>query len=333
MFINLDREPEEMNQRQIKQALKVIGIPVLVALVLRYLFNFPALEVLWSLMTLTFFASVPYIVGALTVYLSSVNKVKSLAYRIFCPWIPIFVFFGITIALSLEGWACWLMILPIFLLFASLGGYTAGYFKLKKLRQTNNVHLSLALILPFLLGPIENAIGGAPAFYKAYTFIDIKAPKDRIWSNVTRVKEIREAEDQGGLTNFLQIPRPIKAELDYEGVGAKREAIFAGGLIFDETVLNYEHERMMKFSIKANTHEIPSTTFDEHILIGGEFFDVLEGTYEMEEIAPDTYRLHLYSEFKLTTTFNAYASIWGRWIMKDIQQNILKVIKNRSEDI
>lgn len=321
-----------MTQERFGRILKIIGIPVLVALALRYLFDIRGWETLWGLMTLTFFASLPYIVGVLTIYLSRTEKVKGLAYRIFFPWVPIFVFFIITLIFSIEGWACWAMILPIFLFFASLGGITAGHFKLRTSKQTNNLHLSLAVLLPFFVGPVEKAIGEIPGFYKAYTYVDIEASKERIWSNVTRVSEIMESEDQGQLTNFLQIPRPIEAELDYEGVGARRKAIFDGGLVFDETVLKYEHQKMMSFSIEANTYEIPSTTFDEHILIGGEFFDVLEGTYELEMLGNNKYRLHLYSEFKLTTTFNFYASIWGQWIMKDIQSNILKVIKKRSEN-
>jgi len=87
----------------------------------------------------------------------------------------------------------------------------------------------------------------------------------------------------------------------------------------------------MAFTIKANTFDIPSTTLDEHILIGGSFFDVLNGTYELEKLGPTTYRLHLYSYFKMNTTFNFYAGWWGKWIMKDIQNNILKIEKARSE--
>jgi uncharacterized ferritin-like protein (DUF455 family) len=87
----------------------------------------------------------------------------------------------------------------------------------------------------------------------------------------------------------------------------------------------------MVFSIKAYPHEIPSTTMDEHVVIGGEFFDVLNGTYELEQLSADTYRLHLYSKFKMNTTFNFYASWWAGMIMKDIQNNILQVIKSRAE--
>jgi hypothetical protein len=87
----------------------------------------------------------------------------------------------------------------------------------------------------------------------------------------------------------------------------------------------------MVFSIKAYPYEIPSTTMDKHVVIGGQYFDVLNGTYELEKLNEKTYRLHLYSQFKLTTTFNFYASWWVRWIMKDIQNNILQVVRQRAE--
>jgi hypothetical protein len=148
---------------------------------------------------------------------------------------------------------------------------------------------------------------------------------------VTRVHEIPEEQDKGCLTKLLNFPRPIKAELTYEGTGAYREAIFSNELVFHETVTEYEDQKKMCFTIRALPHEIPLTTMDEHLVIGGKYFDVLNGTYELEKRNDNTYRLHLYSNFKLTTTFNFYASLWVNWIMKDIQNNILQIEKTRAE--
>lgn len=320
-----------MSKEKIIRSFKIIAIATTAALIIRFLFDIDKWSELWELMSITFFVSLPYVVGAISIFLSKTEDVRKIRYQILFPWAPIFGFLIITLIFLIEGWACWLMVLPLFLLFASLGGLTAGYFKLRKSNRTNNLHLSLAVLLPFFIGPIEKAVGEIPGFYKAYTYIDIESSKEIIWNHVTRVSEIKVSEDKGLLTNLLKMPRPIKAELNFEGVGAKREAIFDRGLIFNETVLKYEDEKTMSFSIKANTYEIPSTTFDEHILIGGKFFDVLEGTYELEKTGQDKYRLHLWSNFKMTTTFNFYASIWGKLIMKDIQENILQIIKERSE--
>ena len=189
----------------------------------------------------------------------------------------------------------------------------------------------VVLLLPFFLSPIEKMIGAIPGTYKAYTEIDIHASKSQIWKNVTRVRAIDRQQDSAAFTRFLGFPRPIKAELDKEAVGGRRKAIFDKGLVFDEVVTAYQPLKSMTFTIHANPYDIPSTTMDEHIVVGGKFFDVLNGTYQLEQIDEHNCKLRLYSTFKLNTTFNFYAGIWASWIMKDIQQNILKVIKERSE--
>jgi hypothetical protein len=145
------------------------------------------------------------------------------------------------------------MILPIFLLGSSIGGLVAGYFKLK--RKNEKLYVSFILLLPFFASPIEQAMATIPGKYAAYTYIDIHSTKEKIWRNVTWVRAISEHEDKGWLTNALGFPRPIKAELNYEGVGAFRQAIFDKGLVFNETVLSYVPQQKMVFSIKAN----PST--------------------------------------------------------------------------
>ncbi len=307
----------------------VIGIPTAYAVLLRLFFGIEQWDDLFEVMSITFLYCLPTIVGGLTVYLSDKEKVKKLSYRILAPWIPIFLFLVITLAFAIEGWACWLMILPVFLIAASIGGLIGGYLKLK--RRNDRLNISLMVLIPFLFAPVESLINKIPATYEAYTYIDINAEAEVIWDNVTRVREIKEDEDTGWLNEFLGFPRPVRAELDFEGVGAYREAIFTNGLVFHETVTEYEDNKLMVFDIKAYPHEIPSTTLDKHVVIGGDYFNVLNGKYELESLGNGKHRLHLSSTFEMKTTFNFYAGWWGKWIMKDIQNNILKVEKKRAE--
>lgn len=312
--------------------LKIIIIPILFALLLRIIFGASIFDDFLSVMTWTFFLLVPAAIGALTIYFSSVEKAKSMNYRFFAPWLPIILVIFLTILIGLEGWACWVMISPLFLIFSSIGGLIAGHFKIKKSKKQENLNLSILVLLPFIIGPIENSIPINPEVFKTYTSIIINSDEAKIWQNVTSVKEIKATEDSSTLTKWLGFPKPIKAELDKQEVGGYRKAIFEKGLIFHETVTEYKDLKLMRFKIKANTYEIPSTTLDEHILIGGEYFDMLDGTYELEKINKHQYKLILYSNFSMKTTFNSYAGVWGKWIMKDIQTNILKVIKERSEN-
>jgi hypothetical protein len=311
--------------------LKAIAIPTAYALILRFFFGIDSWRDMFYVMSFSFLFCLPAIIGFLAVYFSKIENVRKLHYRVFIPWISVFLFLVITLFFGIEGWGCWIMILPLFLVTSSVGGLIGGYLKMKK--YDSKLYVSTLVLLPFFLAPLETMTGSIPGTFEAYTYIDINAPAERIWSNVTKVKEIKEDQDKGWLNKSLGFPRPVKAELNYEGVGAYRKAIFTNGLVFHETVSEYIHNKKMVFSIKAYPHEIPSTTMDEHIVIGGDYFDVLMGTYELEKLDENKYRLHLYSHFKLTTNFNFYASWWATWIMKDIQNNILQVEKQRSEEM
>lgn len=314
-----------------KKLLLCVVPPVIFALFTRVLFGLDQSGVLLCVMTLAFLFCVPFTMGAITIYFSPIQDVEKKRYRVMMPWVSIIVFLVVSIALELEGWACWIMVLPLFMIAASIGGLIAGHYKIKQ-HKRETLKISLFALLPLLLSPLEQQLTKIPGRYKADTYIDIHAPKENIWNNVTRVSEINAAQDKGWFTRMLGFPRPIKAELNYEGLGGYRKAIFDKGLVFDEIVTEYEHERKMTFTIKANPYDIPSTTMDEHIVIGGAYFDVLNGTYELEQLDDNTFRLHLFSHFKLTTSFNFYASWWAGWIMKDIQNNILQIVKDRAEN-
>ncbi|WP_126246071.1 hypothetical protein [Chitinophaga rhizosphaerae] len=316
--------------RKVYRLLLSLLLPVVFGTGMRYVMDvFEAWDLL-GVMSIAFLFFVPFGMGFLLVWVAAYEQSQRRDFAVIMPWASLAIFLGVTISLRLEGWACWLMAFPLFMLASSLGGLTGRGMR-RRNHERKNIHVSLLLLLPVFISPIEQWIGNIPGRYKAYTYIDIQAPKNRIWPLVTRVSDINAEENKAGITRWLLFPQPVRAELDKEGTGGFRKAVFTGGLVFDETVEDYRHQEFMRFTIKANPYDIPSTTMDEHIVIGGKFFDVLNGTYDLEQVNDSTCRLHLYSNFKLSTTFNWYASIWAGWIMEDIQDNILQVIRRRAE--
>jgi hypothetical protein len=129
----------------------------------------------------------------------------------------------------------------------------------------------------------------------------------------------------------MGFPRPIEATLSHEGVGGVRHARFERGLYFIETVTYWDPPRSIRFAIAPDPKQTPLTTLDEHVLVGGRYFDVLEGAYRIEPLDGKSVRLHLSSEHRISTHFNAYTSLWSDYLMSEIQQNILLVIKQRAE--
>ena len=98
-----------------------------------------------------------------------------------------------------------------------------------------------------------------------------------------------------------------------------------------ETIDTWEPLHRLGFSIRAQADAIPRTTLDDHVTIGGQYFDVLHGEYRIEPLANGAVLLHLSSQHRLTTDFNWYAHLWTDAVMSDLQQRILLVVKNRAE--
>jgi hypothetical protein len=164
-----------------------------------------------------------------------------------------------------------------------------------------------------------------------HTQIEIAASPETVWNNIKRVPPISREEQKFSWSQAIGFPAPIEATLSEEAVGGVRHASFARGVVFIETVRVWEPRQRLMFSIHADPATIPPTALDEHVTVGGPYFDVLEGEYRIESAGPGRVMLHLTSRHRLSTTLNFYASLWSDRVMRDVQENILWVIKNRSE--
>jgi len=196
--------------------------------------------------------------------------------------------------------------------------------------------LAFVSLVPLALGflTVRAHPHGVPApdrIRRVETTIDIHAPASAVWAQVVEVPAIRPEETRPALFTRLGFPRPLHATLDHAGVGGHRYARFERGVLFIETITDWVPERHLRFTIDAQTDSIPPATLDEHVTIGGRYFDVLTGDYRLEPRSDGVLRLHLTSELRLTTHFNLYAQPWVDAIMRSIQRNILEVLKARAE--
>ena len=103
----------------------------------------------------------------------------------------------------------------------------------------------------------------------------------------------------------------------------------AGGWVFVGTVAVWEPGERLECTIAADAKALPMRTLAEHVTVGGEFFDVLEGRYRIEHAAAGV-RLHLESRHRVSTRFNIYARLWTDFVMGDIQRSILEVVRDRA---
>jgi hypothetical protein len=283
------------------------------------------------IMTIAFLVFVPLCMGYLSVhsYLRALPPEDIRWFKwLLLPWASVLLTMLVSVLVKWEGFICLVFAGPI-MLFFSLWGGIAARLAWGKLKQRSPGTLS-AFALPLLLMIVETQIPASQEIRTVNTEILIHAPASAVWSNIKSVRAIEPNELPVSWVGRVGFPSPIAATLSREGIGGVREATFTGGLIFTETINRWDPEEDLRFSIRANAKSIPRSTLDEHVTIGGAFFDVLDGEYRLEQ-RPEGILLHLASRERLSTHFNFYAGGWTDAVMEAIQKQILAVIRGRCE--
>jgi uncharacterized protein YndB with AHSA1/START domain len=281
-------------------------------------------------MTLAFLALGPCVLGFLCIRRIAKTRTLEVWHWIFIPWISVLIFSLGTVVLFIEGSICVIFALPLAFAVSSIGGVIAGL--LSRSKMTSRGTTVCIALLPLILAPAETMLPGTTQTRSVVSEIRIHAPTETVWRNVARVSAIAPSELRPSWAHAIGFPRPVEATLSFEGVGGVRHATFEHGLLFIETVTEWQPQQRIAFSIKADTEHIPSTTLDEHVSIGGRYFDVLDGEYRLERLAGGDILLHLTSHQRLSTDFNNYAGFWTDAVMQNLQTSILEVIKHRCED-
>jgi hypothetical protein len=279
-------------------------------------------------MTFTFIFLVPLAVGYLSVS-SRGDDDRSAGPAVVIPFATALMVLATVLAIGVEGMICVVMMAPVFVAMALLGGLLAAIVRTVRRRWLRSTALFVVLLLPYVAGPVEQRIPQAQSRRVVMNRVRIHADQAAVWKQIIRVPPIRPEEYRTSFIHRIGFPRPIEATLSYEGVGGVRQASFERGVMFRETVTDWQPLRRLSFTIAVDS--IPTKTLDQHVTVGGEYFDVLDGTYEIVPLASGEVELRLSSTHRLSTHFNPYAALWTDLVMRQIQRNILHVVRARAE--
>lgn len=284
----------------------------------------------FEVMSTAFIFGVPVALGFVTIWFGDPQNRVRWWRCIVLPWTAGLVCLLCALALVWEGIICVIIWLPLVLILSSVGGLVAGIcHRIFKSRRDRNCCVAVVALLPFVAAPLEQLRSASSEIRTVNTSIKIRASPQIVWNQIKTVPLIGEQEHSFSVSHLLGFPRPLEAKLVGEGVGAVRFATFERGVLFVETITEWDETRRLSFSIRAE--HIPPTTFDEHVTIGGKFFDILTGAYSIEADGQGGVILRLASNQRLSTRFNFYSHLWTEYLMADLQNYILQIIKRRCE--
>ena len=309
--------------------LLAIGVGLLYSLTARFFLSREYLNDN-GLLTASFLLATPLAIGAATAHFVPAD---SKWWRlVWAPFLAVMLFLLAALLFHLEGLICLVIIGPLYLILASCGAFAYSILADRRHNRPDKTLVVAAFaLLPFIAAPLENQFANPNDFRRVENAVVITAPAAVVWQHIIRVAPIPATALGHSVIDDIGFPRPVEATLTHEGVGGVRHATFERGVEFIETVDEWVPQQRLSFSIVPNTATIPPTTFDEHVVVGGKFFDVLRGTYELQPAGPGRTRLLLHSQQRLSTHLNWYAGLWTSYVMSEIQGRILTVLKQRCE--
>ena len=243
--------------------------------------------------------------------------------------IAIFLFVFIAGALLREGIICIIMAIPIFAVLAILGAIFGAILSSSS-KNGPHVLYGFTLILPLALGSMETQVPASSMVQIIEQEILIKASPELVWQYINNPLDIKPKELESGFAYRIGVPFPVQARTLEEKVGGRRELIWQRGVHFEERITAWEANRHIAWTYQFAADSFPPGSLDEHIVIGGKYFNLEDTSYTLTPVATGT-RLRIKVTTRVSTNFNWYANLWAKFLVEDTATSILNFYKNRAE--
>ena len=306
-----------------------VTLGVLYGLALRIGFGWAPEHRIFEIISVAFLVGCPFSVGAVAVAIGAAEDRVSIGRQIQISIISISVFLVATYVTFLEGLICLVLAAPLFLVAAILGGLTAGY--LHNLRYQSRSTLSVFAILPILIAPIEASIPHEPTAHSVTTSIQIDSPPEKVFRTLATVRDIREEELGFTFVHLIGLPKPLEAEMSCNGVGCTRTSRWEKDVWFQEVITEWKPSEAIRYRFIIPKGGIPREALDQHVEIGGAYFQLIDGGYEVFSTSGGGTNLSLTTRFRNKSLMNRYGAFWGRLVLNDFHRSILRLLKNRAE--
>ncbi len=278
-------------------------------------------------MTMGFVYATPLVVGALTIY--AMRRVRpTWTQAAFTPWLSTGLMMLGAMFTALEGAICIVLMTPVFLAIASLGGLL---MKLAlKHSRLGSMQVGLLATLPLLMAVIDGPMS-EERWQQIDRSIVVEAAPERVWGEIVAARDIRREEFPRTWIHLIGVPRPVEGVQHETPTGEVRESRWERGVQFVGRVTERVEARRLAWRYEFSPDSFPPGTMDEHVVIGGRYFDLGETRFTLTPIEGGRTRLDIHASFRVTTSFNGYAVAVADFLGGDFVDGLLTLYKRRSE--
>ncbi|WP_377155871.1 SRPBCC family protein [Roseateles sp. UC29_93] len=282
-------------------------------------------------MSTGFVLMTPLVLGAITVYLMRAEPGRpgpTWTQAVFAPWGATGLMMIGAMLTLLEGAICVVILSPLFLALASVGGVVMNV--VLRTTRIGNLQVGVLATLPLLFTIVEG-----PLTVEQWQRIDrsvvVEATPERLWSEIVAARDIRREEFPRTWIHLIGVPRPVEGVNHATPQGEVRESRWERGVHFLGRVTERVEGRRIAWRYEFSPDSFPPGTMDDHVVIGGRYFDLGETRFTLTPIDAVHTRLDIEAHYRVTSSVNIYAVPVADFLGRDFVDGLLVLYKRRSE--
>jgi hypothetical protein len=266
----------------------------------------------------------PVVVGAVTVFVAERKERRTWKYYAGASFLASMLYIVGTLLVMIEGLICAALIAPLFGLLGIVGGLIMGLV----CRVTNWPRQTLMGlgVLPFLLAPLEEGVPLPARVQAVERTVVVSATPEEIWRQIMHADGIKPEEVERAWIFRIGVPLPLTGTTH----GAVRRVTMGKRVYFDEVITDSTENRYVRWTYRFYEDSFPPHALDDHVAIGGHYFDVVDTAYTLTPVGEQT-KVAVRVQYRVSTRFNWYAEPVAQFLLGNMAEVNLDFYRTRSE--
>lgn len=299
---------------------------IIYGIFMRIVFSNPSESL--STMSASFILGAPLVVGAIAVYISE-RFIHGQWFNHMSLGFAANSFFVIgTFLINLEGLICAIIIFPLFAILGAISGLITGVI-IRAVRSPQHFLYSFAAI-PLLFGYFERHLPVPEVQNTVERVIFIQAPPQHVWHQIHHIDQIHPDEIQNAWAYRIGVPLPQSAITKKYPEGLVRKIKMGKNVYFDQIVTEWHENQYVKWKYRFYEDSFPPNALDDHVVIGGRYFDLKDTSYTLTPLKNGT-ELSIKIHYRVNTMFNWYSNTVAKILLGNVAEIFLDFYRHRSE--
>ena len=269
----------------------------------------------------------PVLVGAVTVYVAERSERRSWGYYFWAPFIANALFVCGTLLIMIEGLICAILIVPLFSLFGAIGGLIMGVV-CRVTKWPKQTLMSFAA-LPLVLGWVEADVALPHQWGAVERVIVVDAMPEAVWKQILHAGDVQADKVERAWAFRIGVPAPVAGVTRRTPAGPVRRVTMGKRVYFDEIITDWQEPRFVRWTYRFYEDSVPPDALDDHVMIGGHYFDLIDTSYTLTPLADRT-EIKVRISYRVSTQFNWYADALAQLLLGNVAEVNLGYYASRS---